>query len=118
MQAIQRAIQQELGPGNSGQDEASVDPYAGPDASSDVSHIEMAALPLPPPGTKQWSPDGKAAVVAAVRGRILTLDEACEQYALSVQEYLTWQHGIDLFGSAGLRVTEPQRRNAKTRSTH
>jgi hypothetical protein len=55
--------------------------------------------------------------VAAVRGRILTLDEACEQYALSVEEYLAWQHGIDLFGLAGLRVTGPQRRNAKTRST-
>jgi hypothetical protein len=55
--------------------------------------------------------------VAAVRGRIFTLDEACEQYALTVEEYLAWQHGIDLFGLAGLYVNGPQRRNAKTRST-
>jgi hypothetical protein len=112
-----RAIQQELGTGNSGQDEASVDHYASPNAGSAVSHIEIAVMPLPPPGSKRWSPDAKAAVAAAVRGRILTLDEACEQYPLTVQEYLTWQHRIDLFGLAGLRLNGPQRRNTKTRST-
>ena len=113
-----RAIQQEFEPGNSRRDEASVDPYAGPNASSDVSQIEMAGLSLPAPWSKRWSPQGKAAIVAAVRGRILTLDEACEQYEVSIEEYLAWQHGIDLLGLAGLRVTGPQRRNAKTRCTH
>ena len=112
-----RAIQQDLGTGNSGRDEASVDHYAGPNAGSAVSHIEIAVIPLPPPWSKRWSPDAKAAVVAAVRGRILTLDEVCEQYEVSIEEYLTWQHGIDLFGWAGLRLTGPQRRSAKTCST-
>ena len=113
-----QTIQQELEIGSSEQDEASVDYYASPNASSDVSHIEIAGLPLPPPGSKRCTPDGKAAVVAAVRGRILTLDEACEQYELTVEEYLTWQHGIDLFGLAGLRVNGPQRhRSAKTYPT-
>ena len=112
-----RAIQQELANGNSGQDEASVDRHAGPNAGSDVGQIEIADLPLPPPWSKRWSPQGKAAVVAAVRGRILTLDEICEQYEVSIEEYLTWQHGIDLFGLVGLRLNTSQRRNVKTRST-
>jgi hypothetical protein len=112
-----RAIQQELGTGNSARNEASVGRYAGPDASSDASRIETADLPLPPPWSKRWSPDAKAAVVAAVRGRILTLDEVCEQYEVSIEEYLTWQHGIDLFGLAGLRPAKAQRRSAKTCST-
>ena len=112
-----RAIQQELATGNFGRGEASVDHFAGPNAGADVGQIEIAGLPLPPPWSKRWSPQEKAAVVAAVRGRILTLDEVCEQYALTVQEYLAWQHGIDLFGWAGLRLTGPQRRSAKTRAT-
>ena len=111
-----RAIQQEFETGNSRRDETSVDRYAGPDASSDAGHIEMAGLPLPPPWSKRWSPQKKAAVVAAVRGRILTVDEVCEQYEVSVEEYLAWQHGIDLFGLMGLRLNTPQRRNVKTRA--
>ena len=113
-----QTVQQGSVPASAELDEASIEHCAGPNASSDVNHIEMAGLPLPPPGSRRWPPDGKAAVVAAVRGRILTLDEACKQYEVSIEEYLTWQHGIDLFGLAGLRVTGPQRRHAKTCSTH
>ena len=112
-----RAIQQELGTGTPGQVEASAGRYAGPSASSDASQIEMAGLPLPPPWSRRWPPDAKAAVVAAVRGRILTLSEVCEQYEVSIEEYLTWQHGIDLFGLAGLRPAKAQRRSAKACST-
>jgi hypothetical protein len=112
-----QTIQQQLEIGSSEQSEASIDHSAGPNVSPDACDFIMAGLRLPPAGAKRWWPHRKAAVVAAVRGRILTLDEACEQYALSVEEYLTWQHGIDLFGLAGLRVNGPQRRSAKTRST-
>ncbi len=52
----------------------------------------------------RWVPQRKAEVVEAVRSGILTLDEACERYALSIEEFLAWQHGISLFGLAGLRV--------------
>jgi hypothetical protein len=63
---------------------------------------------LPPPQTKRWVPRRKAQVVAAVRGGMLSLDEACDRYALTVEEYLTWQRAIDRFGMAGLRATHAQ----------
>ena len=59
---------------------------------------------LPPPETKRWVSRRKAAVVAAVRCGLLSLDEACERYALSVEEFLAWQHAMDRFGVAGLRA--------------
>jgi hypothetical protein len=98
-----QTIQQELGSGSAEKGEASADKWAG--------------LPLPPPGATRWWPHRKAAVVAAVRGGLLSLNEAQERYALSIEEYLTWQHGIDLFGLAGLRMDGTQRRRAKSRVT-
>ena len=44
----------------------------------------------------------QAEVVAAVRGGLLSLDEACKRYTLTVEEFLAWQHAIDRFGLAGL----------------
>ena len=41
---------------------------------------------LPPPQTKRWVIRRKAEVVAAVRGGLLTLEEACERYSLSSEE--------------------------------
>ena len=51
---------------------------------------------------------GKAEVVAAVRGGLLSLEEACERYVLTVEEYLSWQRSIDRHGLAGLRTTRIQ----------
>ena len=50
----------------------------------------------------------KAEVVAAVRGGLLTLDEACERYRLTNEEFLGWQKSIDSHGLAGLRTTRIQ----------
>jgi hypothetical protein len=50
----------------------------------------------------------KAVVVAAVRSGVLTLEEACERYKLSIEEFLSWQRLIDSHGMAGLRVTRLQ----------
>src|SRR5215831_9884287 len=41
---------------------------------------------LPPPGTKRWVPRRKAEVVAAVRGGLLSLQEACSRYSLTVDD--------------------------------
>lgn len=65
-------------------------------------------LDLPPPDTRRWVPRRKAQVVAAVRGGALSLDEACERYALTVEEFLSWQRAIDKYGLAGLRATHAQ----------
>ena len=105
-----QTIQQEPGSGSIDEEETSAGRRAGPNGGLDTSQIEMAGLSLPPPGAKRWWPHRKAAVVAAVRGGVLSLNEAQERYALSIEEYLTWQHGIDLFGLAGLRVDGPQKR--------
>jgi hypothetical protein len=54
-------------------------------------------------------PDGsKAEVVAAVRGGLLSLEEACERYTLTVDEFLSWQRSIDRHGLPGLRATRIQ----------
>ena len=59
---------------------------------------------LPPPNTQRWVIRRKAEVVAAVRGGLLTLDEACERYSLTNEEFLGWQQSIDRHGLAGLRM--------------
>jgi hypothetical protein len=63
---------------------------------------------LPPSSTKRWVIRRKAEVVAAVRGGLLSLDEACSRYTLTVDEFLSWQMSIDQFGLAGLRTTRMQ----------
>lgn len=63
---------------------------------------------LPPPETKRWVIRRKAAVVTAVRRGILSLEEACARYRLSVEEFTSWQRLIERHGMAGLRTTRLQ----------
>jgi len=63
---------------------------------------------LPPPNTQRWVIRRKAEVVAAVRGGLLSLDDACERYGLTNEEFLAWQQSIDRYGMAGLRTTRIQ----------
>jgi hypothetical protein len=63
---------------------------------------------LPPPDTKRWVIRRKAEVVAAVRNGVISLDDACKRYTLSIEEFLSWQRLIDSHGMAGLRVTRLQ----------
>ena len=63
---------------------------------------------LPPPDTGRWVIRRKAEVVAAVRGGLLSLEEACKRYTLTVEEFLSWQQSIDKHGLAGLRATRIQ----------
>ena len=51
---------------------------------------------------------GPTGVVAAGRGGLLSLDEACDRYRLTNEEFLTWQSSIDRHGLAGLRTTRLQ----------
>jgi hypothetical protein len=57
---------------------------------------------LPPPDTKRWTMQRKAEVVIAVRGGLISLDEACRRYTLSIEEFLNWQLMVDMHGVAGL----------------
>jgi hypothetical protein len=47
-------------------------------------------------------------LVAAVRGGLLTVEEACDRYALTVDEFLSWQRLMDRHGLPGLRATRVQ----------
>ena len=75
----------------------------GPDGSP------LTVADLPPRDTKRWVIRRKAEVVAAVRGGLLSLEEACERYTLTVEEFLSWQMSIDQHGLAGLRTTKIQK---------
>src|ERR1700683_3240717 len=68
----------------------------------------MPSEDLPALGTKSWVIRRKAEVVAAVRGGLLSLEEACSRYTLTVEEFLSWQYSIDQHGLAGLRTTRIQ----------
>lgn len=63
---------------------------------------------LPPPNTRRWVIRRKAEVVAAVRGGLLTLHDACDRYSLTIEEFLAWQGALDRHGLAGLRTTRVQ----------
>jgi len=68
----------------------------------------MTLSDLPPKDTKRWVIRRKAEVVAAVRGGLISLDDACNLYKLSVEEFLSWQKAIDKHGLPGLRTTKIQ----------
>jgi Protein of unknown function (DUF1153) len=63
---------------------------------------------LPPPDTKRWVVRRKAAVVAAVRAGVITVQEACRRYQLSEEEFSAWQRAFDAYGLRGLRTTRIQ----------
>ena len=74
----------------------------GPDGSP------LTIADLPPTNTKRWVIRRKAEVVAAVRGGLLSLEEACQRYTLTVEEFLSWQSSIERHGLAGLCATRVQ----------
>lgn len=63
---------------------------------------------LPPPNTKRWVIKRKAQVVAGVRSGLISLEDACARYRLSVEEFLSWQRLIERHGMRGLRTTRLQ----------
>jgi uncharacterized protein DUF1153 len=74
----------------------------GPDGSP------LTIADLPAPDTKRWVVRRKAQVVAAVRGGLLSIEEASSRYTLTVDELLSWQSLIEKHGLAGLRTTRVQ----------
>ena len=78
----------------------------GPDGSP------LTIADLPSVATRRWVIRRKAEVVAAVRGGLLSLEEACRRYTLTVEEFLSWQASIDEHGLAGRRTTRIQQYRA------
>jgi Protein of unknown function (DUF1153) len=86
----------------SGQLRSRINYVIGPDGTP------LTVADLPAPGTRRWVIRRKAEVVAAVRGGLLSLEEACSRYTLTVEEFLSWQRSIDRHGLPGLRTTRIQ----------
>lgn len=70
---------------------------------------------LPPPDVKRWVGRRKAEVVLAVQGGLMTMDEACERYRLTVEEFLGWERGLMLFGMDGLKIAHAQQHRREMR---
>ena len=63
---------------------------------------------LPPPNPRRWVVRRKAAVVAAVQSGKITLEEACQRYQLTEEEFRSWQRAYEAHGLPGLRATRLQ----------
>lgn len=74
----------------------------GPDGSP------LTLADLPRPDTKRWVTRRKAEVVIAVRGGLLSIEDACKRYKLTLDEFLSWQRSIEKHGLPGLRATRIQ----------
>ena len=70
--------------------------------------IAMTIEDLPPANTRRWVIRRKAAVVMAVAGGLISLEDACNRYALSEEEFHSWQKAMDQNGVPGLRATRLQ----------
>ena len=62
---------------------------------------------LPSPG-QRWTVRRKAALIEAVRGGWLGIDEACQRYNLSVDDFVAWERDLNRYGVPGLRSTRYQ----------
>jgi len=63
----------------------------------------LALLDLPKSRRVHWTPRLKADVVRAVHGGLLSFDEARERYALSREEFRTWEVACGAQAPHGLR---------------
>ncbi len=73
---------------------------------------------LPPPNTQRWVMRRKAIVVAAVRAGLISLEDACRRYRLSVEEFASWQRLIEQHGVRGLRTTRVQQYRRRSEQLH
>lgn len=64
---------------------------------------------LPPSPTVRWVMSRKVEVLAAVRRGLLSSDDACKRYAISMDELIAWKSAMDHFGPSGLRATNRSR---------
>jgi hypothetical protein len=81
--------------------------------STDVTPLaENPLVHLPPSDERHWLPRHKAAVVAAVRSRVLTMEDASKRYMLTEEEFHSWKDAIDRNGIMGLQAGTRERRRA------
>jgi hypothetical protein len=79
-----------------------VQPVIGPQG------MPLTCDSLPSPQIKRWVAGRKAEIVAAIQGGLLSLDEACNRYALSREEVVAWHVAYNRHGLNGLRAMRVQ----------
>ena len=78
-------------------------------AADDPNNADaFGPMPELPSLSRRWTVRRKAAVIEAVRGGWVPIEEACRLYKLSVDEFLAWERDIDRHGMHGLRSTRYQ----------
>jgi len=63
---------------------------------------------LPARDTRRWVARRKAVVVLAVNAGLVSLEEVCDMYALSEEEFSSWESAMLKYGRNGLRATHMQ----------
>lgn len=81
----------------------------GPRAVTLPDGTVMTRADLPEPSTRRWVASRKAAVVRAVKGKLISLEEALEMYGLSEEEFNAWHVAVEHHGEAALKATSIQR---------
>ena len=66
----------------------------------------LALSNLPPSNTIRWVPRRKAEVVAAVNGGLISMADACDRYAISLEEFMQWERDYE---DGGLRALQHRR---------
>ena len=83
---------------------------AGADRSTSNEQTDLADdqldLDLPLDSSKRWTPRRKAAVILAIRNKVISIWDACERYGLSAAELAHWARDLDQYGVPGLRTTQ------------
>lgn len=77
----------------------------------------LSLADLPTNNTTRWVIRRKAEVVAAVNGGLLSLEEACARYNLSLEEFCSWQEAIDKSGLPGLRISHLSKYRTENRAS-
>jgi hypothetical protein len=72
-----------------------------------------------PRGQLRWVARRKAELVAAVRGELISLTDACNRFDLTEDEFLSWERDLKRHGVPGLRTTRIiHYKNTKQRAGH
>ena len=82
-----------------------------------LANSRRMSVNLPASNAMRWSAHQKAAVVDAVSNGLLALEDACERYALTIEEFRSWQETFNSHGVAGLRAKTAQERRNEARRT-
>ena len=69
---------------------------------------------LPPTDLKHWLPCHKARIVTTVRGGLISAEEICKRYQLTLEELNTWERAFERNGIEGLHVRRISRLSRPT----